>query len=367
MFRKLHSLVKNTHYAMYMGIVFPFILLTCFPAISQYEQTETLPKKEILVPKEELVIRAAIDIGSGATKLRIAEINLKTKKIEKILVNESFSVPYQEELSKSPDQMFTPQVMQAGLDSLKKSLQIAQKYHAEKTIAVATAAFRKAANSEQFIKTIYHETGIPVFIIDQELEGRLAYEAASEKATNPAQMIVWDIGGGSLQLTMKDANGQYQIYRGHDASVPFKNYILQNLQCRSIEVYRTPNPMTQGEIKAATSHAREVATKVDKIFMERIQQPATEVIGVGNVFAYGIPPLMHDQQSFSQKELASAIEHLAGKTDTDMGGGDFANVSVSNAILILGFMQQLNINHVTIVDINNADGALLYDTFWQQK
>ncbi|MBU3745551.1 MAG: hypothetical protein FGM61_13575 [Sediminibacterium sp.] len=55
---------------------------------------------------KDVVVRAAIDIGSGATKLKVAEIDLKNQKIKNILVNESFSVQYQDELEKSPDNNF---------------------------------------------------------------------------------------------------------------------------------------------------------------------------------------------------------------------------------------------------------------------
>ena len=119
----------------------------------------------------ETVIRAAIDIGSGATKLRVAEINLKTHKIDKILVNESFPVQYQEHLSKSSNNTFDDEVMKTGITAIEKSEQIAAKYHPQKVIAVATASFRKAANSQAFIDEIYKETGVHVYVIDQELEG----------------------------------------------------------------------------------------------------------------------------------------------------------------------------------------------------
>ena len=291
MFSQLGFFCKK--YMIFIGIFVPFLLIACIPS-SQERYSIQITR---VIPRD-LVVRAAIDIGSGATKLRVAEINLKTKKIERILVNESFTVPYQEELSKSPNHTFDAKVMQVGLNSLKQSLEIAKKYHAEKTIAVATAAFRKANNADEFIATIKQETGIPVYVIDQDLEGKLSYEAAAEQVDNPAEMIVWDIGGGSLQLTMKDANGNYQIYRGHEASVPFKNYIIQNIQKRSLEQYRTPNPMTKDEIQSSISHAREIASKVDQVFKDRIQDPNVRIIGVGNVFAYGIS--LTQQSAFIQ-------------------------------------------------------------------
>src|ERR1700722_2180174 len=64
-------------------------------------------------------IRAALDIGSGATKLRVAEVDLENNRIVKVLESKSFTTPYQEKLSKSSDGLFDEEVMKIGLNALK--------------------------------------------------------------------------------------------------------------------------------------------------------------------------------------------------------------------------------------------------------
>lgn len=312
----------------------------------------------------DTVVRAAIDIGSGATKLRVAEVNLKTQKIEKILVNETFEVPYQEELEKSPTQTFNEIVMQQGIDALKKSKAIANQHHAEKVIAVATAAFRKAKNVDYFIDRIQQETGVEVVVIDQELEGKLSFEAASAKVdVDPTDLIVWDIGGGSIQLTNVDKYGNYIIYRGLEASVPFKNYCISQIQLRNPEEVKTPNPMTREQMMCAEEHARDVAEEVDDYFRSKIRDPKTVVVGVGNIFAYRIYPVVGKQDTFSRDTLQDAVELMENQTDEHVGES-YANVAITNPILVLGFMNTLDIREMRILDINGADGALLYAPFW---
>ena len=328
-------------------------------------EKELPPAVVVQPPQPVKVIRAAIDIGSGATKLRVAEVNLKTHKIEKILINESFPVQYQEQLSKNANNSFDEQVMLVGLDAIKKSKQIAMENGAQKVIAVATASFRKAENSQAFIDKIYQETGVRVFVIDQELEGMLAFNAVlAQENYDPAHLIVWDIGGGSLQKTAKHPVEDYQIYRGETASIHFKNMIVNDIQLKNINVVTTPNPMTAEEIHKGVLKARELAQDVDQIFKDRILQPNAQIVGVGNIFAYGIYPIVGKKSPFTQQELYEATMNMAHKDDKQLGGGDYANVQLSNAILILGYMQALNIQKMDILDINNADGALLYADFW---
>ncbi len=313
----------------------------------------------------EEVVRAAIDIGSGATKLRVAEVNLRTHKIDRILINESFPVQYQEHLSKSPNNTFDDEVMQTGIDAIKKSEQIASQYHPQKIIAVATASFRKAANSQAFIDKIFKTTGVRVYVIDQELEGKLAFNAVlSQEEGDPSNLVVWDIGGGSLQLTALNQQGGYLIYRGDIASIQFKNMVIEDIQHKNSNQVSTPNPMTASEIQQGVVKAREIAQKVDQVFKERIRQPNAHLVGVGNIFAYGIYPKVDKKSPFSQQDLSQATFGLANKTDQQLGGGDYANVQLTNAILVLGYMQALNIPQMAVLDINNADGALIYPDFW---
>ncbi|MBN9377643.1 MAG: hypothetical protein BGO14_11140 [Chlamydiales bacterium 38-26] len=320
--------------------------------------------KESQNPSEK-VIRAAIDIGSGATKLRVAEVNLKTHKIERILVNESFTVQYQEQLAKSPNNTFDEEVMKTGIEAIRKSAEIAKNHQAQKVIAVATASFRKAANSLDLIDKIYTETGVRVYVIDQDLEGKLAFNAVlSQGNYNPKDLVVWDIGGGSLQLTSMDEQGGYKIYRGEIASIHFKNMMIQEIQKKSIHQVTTPNPIATHEIHKGIDKSKEIAENVDKIFKERMQKPNTQVVGVGNIFAYGIYPAVGKKSPFKQQELTQALFNMANKDDLQVGGGDYANVQVSNTILILGYMRALNLHQMDVLDVNNADGAMLYPEFW---
>lgn len=318
------------------------------------------------VKSEDIVVRAALDIGSGATKLKVAQVNLKTQKIVKVLVNESFPVQYQEELEKSTNNTFNEQVMNTGLDALKKSQEIAYKYGAQKVVAIATASFRKAANVQEFLDRIYSETGIQVYIIDQQLEGILGFEAtASQFNVRPEDLVVWDIGGGSFQFSTVDEDGEIIVHRGLDASIPFKNHIIKEIKLEDPNVVTTPNPLSRIELRDAEYHARQISKKVDEVFKSKIGNRNTKVVGIGNIFAYGIYPLIGKKSTFSQEDLFQKVQALDGKADRDLGDGAYVNVAVSNPILVLGFMQTLGIREMDIIDINNADGALLYPSFWE--
>jgi len=313
------------------------------------------------------VIRAALDIGSGATKLRVAEIDLNENKIVRTLVDEQRTVSYQHALSQSGEMRFDEKTMQKGIQSILELKKLAMENQAQKVIGIATAAFRKAVNGEEFIQRINEETGVPVTIVDQEMEGELGFLAV--EASIPVDentMVVWDIGGGSLQLTMLGPDKKMMIYRGHEASIPFRNYVIQNLQGRDIKDYATPNPMTLDEMDEAEKHARLLARNVDQLFKDRLVNPKTKVYGIGSIFSRGIEPLVI-KNPFTAKDLGDVTVGLVGMSDEDLGGGDFANVLVTNSLLVIGYMQELQIKEVQVVDVNIADGAFFFKPFWENE
>lgn len=332
-----------------------FALLMCIPLMG-------------FALEDNHVIRAALDIGSGATKLRVAEVDTESNKIVKVLLTENFAIGYQDAITNSPTKSFDETIMQEGLTALKKSKELAENLGAEKVIAVATASFRSAANSQEFIDRIFQETGIKVYIIDQELEGILNFEATSAQVTFPVEhLVVWDIGGGSYQFTTLNGNKDLIVYRGTDASVPFRNHVIKVVKLHDPSVINTPNPLTAAEIRRSTAQARKFAECVDREFYKKMAAPDTQVVGVGNIFFYGIYPLVGKKTPFNRWDLFYSIQELEGKHDHDVGGGPYANVNVTNPLLVLGFMQAIGIYEVHILDINNADGALVYPAFWEEE
>jgi exopolyphosphatase/guanosine-5'-triphosphate,3'-diphosphate pyrophosphatase len=74
--------------------------------------------------------------------------------------------------------------------------------------SVATEACRRAANGRHFVERVKHETGICLEVISPEEEARLAMLGCHrllEPGDGPA--LIFDIGGGSTELVLVDADG----------------------------------------------------------------------------------------------------------------------------------------------------------------
>lgn len=345
----------------FLLILIAIIVLAFLLPIPWYPLSNT--KQISLNPNEE--IRAALDIGSGATSIKVAKVNRENNKIIEKIFEKSIPVPYQKHLELSGNNTFDQPVIEQGIKAINELKKMAMDHQAQKVIGVATAAFRNATNAPQFVQEIQNQTGLTVHIINQDEEGILAFRGAlATTSLEPKKVIVWDIGGGSMQLTTLTETGSYLVDKGKTASIPFKNAVIQEIKHANLQEVHSPNPLSLDEMGAALKIARESATAVDPYIKMKISEPGITVLSVGSLFNYGIKPLGGNQHIVTAEKLQEAVIPLAGQTDEQLGHGHLSEVAVTNPLLVLGYMKELKIPQMEIISINNADGVLTYPVFW---
>jgi exopolyphosphatase/guanosine-5'-triphosphate,3'-diphosphate pyrophosphatase len=86
--------------------------------------------------------------------------------------------------------------------------------------AVATSAVRSAENRELLCHRLYHEAGIELDVIDGEEEARLVRKAVVSAfgSTVPPRCVL-DLGGGSLEVNLRDGSGAGTSWRGYSMPI----------------------------------------------------------------------------------------------------------------------------------------------------
>jgi exopolyphosphatase/guanosine-5'-triphosphate,3'-diphosphate pyrophosphatase len=145
---------------------------------------------------------AAIDIGSNAARLLIAEVThakdgkpqFNKLNLVRVPLRLGFDVFEKGEISKEKRGM----VMQ----TMKAYGHLINAYGVKNIIACATSAMRDAANSADLIRKIKLETGLDIEIISGDLEASIIYEnhIAENMDTDHSYLYI-DVGGGSTELT----------------------------------------------------------------------------------------------------------------------------------------------------------------------
>ncbi len=147
------------------------------------------------------MIRASIDIGSNSVLLLAAEVDEKSGRITRELLNESFITSLGKDLDVT--KVFHPDSMKATYEALNEYKKLLEKinFPVKNTVVTATEASRVATNSRDFYKKIKDELGFSIQIITSEAEAYYtALGVVSSFDKKRENIIVMDVGGASTEL-----------------------------------------------------------------------------------------------------------------------------------------------------------------------
>lgn len=310
-------------------------------------------------------IRVALDIGSGATKMVVAKVNNCLNKRGEILLEKNIPIPFKSNLDNSKDQSFDQNIQNFALEQIGKLKEEASSMAPKKFVAVATSSFRNAKNGEEFGKRIERVLGIRFHVIDQRTEAILGHLAVTQGREQQDQdILVWDIGGGSMQMTYLDKSQNYTIYEGKLASVSFKNMIITAIQGKDYTISSTPNPLGAIAAKKALNLAQYYAKTHIPLEVKEAAKRST-IVGIGSLHNYSIlKKIPNAKNSYQQSDLLKALSKKKDFNDTQLAG-DYAETDVSNLALVGGFMKELGIDKVEVQDVNMAHGILTFANYWE--
>ncbi len=317
-------------------------------------------------------LRAAFDIGSGTTKMKVYRYNSCAKNAAASL--EEIKGPncsgnrknsYGEDVEKLGK--IGEQTFHKGLAALRELKGMATKCGAREFSGVATSAFRRASNGPSVTARLGQTADIPVNIASREQEALLGFHGAALKLgtaqTNnhdENKICVWDIGGGSMQMTCSGKAQRHKMYLGNLASIPFKNAIIK-LQKRQGP---TPNPISESDYRRALEIAKLEAAKILSA-LGNIFQDST-VAGIGGVHYYAVSKAL-GKREYTADDLNSALSDRLNKTDRELGGDEYVTTAVSNLILVEGMMRGLNIHSVRALKVDLTEGLAADEDYWPPK
>ena len=144
---------------------------------------------------------AAIDIGSNAVRLLIADItqNDKTGFKKNTLVR----VP----LRLGDDAFLDQELSEKKIDDLVKTMvafrSLMDVYHVTEYLACATSAMREAKNGKQVIEKVKELANIDIEIIEGQREASIIYSNHVEENLDIKKSYLYiDVGGGSTELSV---------------------------------------------------------------------------------------------------------------------------------------------------------------------
>lgn len=340
-------------------------------------------------------LRAGLDVGSGTSKLTLSEVAVCEHDVRLLrVIDDQSSVALPLEAGKDASGNFTTATLDSASQTFRdlhdKAISLAQEkaplYKEIEFSAVGTQALRTAKNPEALIARA-KAAGIPLIAITQDQEGEFGYRGALTSATarvscGTPEIAVWDIGGGSMQVTSApSANAPVLIEKVGFGAEAFKTRLLQTLpKHRPMKSCPTQEPSPNPIGKKQIAQAIQLAEKMAKESLKRslANDAKTCWIGIGGVHSKAIEAQIrknfaqikscvcektdctHEEGRYTEKELFCLAQSFSDKNDCDDSlKGPYSSTAVSNLLMVLGFMKHLGADRVTTANVTMGQSLVL--------
>lgn len=362
--------------------IFTVLSMIFIPLLSEQPKNTTSIETghtEFFAAQPALIRRAAFDIGSLTTKMIVADVDTNAKTC-KVILKDVRRVGYKHNLERpDSDGTLTPDIIQQGIQALKELQAEAQALSTVPIhyVAVATAALRTALNSQAVVDTIKEQTHIPVLIINQDEEARLGFKGALQAVfSTHAQeeckhAVVWDAGGGSMQMTTLTKQADLFTYGNELGFIAFAQKIMQEIQHKTGS--HTPNPLSDQQALQAIELAVTLAQTLPLFLRTKAQESGTVVIGIGALYyaTHGQPTSQQSTPNvLSYQAIKQMLLEKLDKTDEQLASSTHKAipplVSATSLALILGFMKALKLDTLTTVEVNMTDALLIDPLYFKE-
>ena len=199
----------------------------------------------------KLIKYAAIDIGTNAVRLLIANVVENPHGKAKIKKNTLVRVP----IRLGEDVFDKGEISKEKIEKLVKTMKafklLMEVFEVADYLAVATSAMREARNAREVIRLIEKETGIHIEIIDGAREAEfIAYTDLEDLIDTNRHYLYVDVGGGSTEFSVFE-NGKKR------ASKSFKLGTVRSLK----------DKIPPGEWDRAKEWVQKHTRHLDKIYL----------------------------------------------------------------------------------------------------
>lgn len=318
---------------------------------------------------EDHELAAAMDIGSGSMKLVVAKCHKRTHAIKKILQSEFVEVLLAHDLKQSTDGCLSEAVLVQATAVLRHLLRICQRHNVPATNirAVATQVFRISKNGATFLAQVEADLGLRVNIVSQEDEARLGFFTGlalaplRDTTINLHNLVVWDSGGASFQLTCCPRPGPAIVsYNGPLGSSVVTAHLVERIQGRSFRETQSPNPCSREDLTRLRGFILETLTDPSEALISAVARTGGLVVGIGEALSiFNIAHLAVGSMEFTSEEVWSAVLRLVGHTDEQLSGFPQPTMVLPKLVLLYTVMVHVSARRVRYCESTGVCAGLL--------
>ena len=297
-----------------------------------------------------------IEIDINTVCFAIADVDQDSDKVHRYLDYGCMASGIDDDLATANDYRFS-QVLIRNIRDLLQKLRVRQEhFRATRVRAVARSSLQVVHNSDQLIQVIRRTTGIDIHLLSPEEEERMDFYSALGASRNCETPVVLDIGKVRYQLILADAKNGPLVHKGEFGSVGFMAYLKEVVQDKPATSFDTLLPISMREMNAGVDFARYLARRTPTAIRDALKKETVPITGIGAFF----------QKSFTPAHADGLLkrEWLRQYIYTQLGVSKGNDLSVANALLLLGFMDELDVEKLRVSEHNSTVGMLELSILW---
>lgn len=296
----------------------------------------------------------AIDIGSNSVRCLVADVapggNISP-------VERSLEITRLGE-GMGKKQTIAPEAAERTSAAVARYVELGRRARAESFLLFGTAILREADNAQSFIDEVRGKTGYEIRILSGEEEAELVYRGVTRSVSpTPSDALVIDIGGGSVEVITRSADGALAL-----KSIP--------IGCvRMTEWYLRADPPKADELASLREHvARMLVKEVPigaappaRIFGAggTITTAATLVLGLAHYDPAKIHGCMISLAQITGLTAKLSAMPLEARRKVPGLEKKRADIIVAGLVALRRIMEFYGLNKITVSDEGILHGAIL--------
>lgn len=298
---------------------------------------------------------ACIDIGTNSIRLLMADFDgLKFSGALKTLQMTRLGKGVNETKRLAQDRIDT------SVTVIGDYCEMASKNGAERIYLMATSAVRDSSNAHDLIDAVREKTGQTIEVISGDVEAKVGFMGVLLGSEKPNQTtLVIDIGGGSTELIIGDAEGILYAKSLNIGAV------------RMTGAYIHSDPVQPSETQAVVAF---VSEQIKMVIKDIKAFPIDAVIGIGGT-ATTYATMQHEVTAYSRdkvhrlkvsiNELIALNLRLELATVEERKGflgleEKRADIIYAGGLIMQVIMEALNIETFSVSDYDNLEGFIAY-------
>ena len=323
--------------------------------------------------------RRVLELGSGSIKCQVSEVDVEAQRISKRIATNNATVLFTRDLKIQEDNnqvaAFSSSVQREGMQAMQKMLAQTDVFQPDKTVAVATEAFRRAVNGQQYVSSLTAGFNVPVIIATAKQEAHFGFQtAAAVSGVKKTNLISWDCGAGSFQFSTLSCGSHTDSHGSGTVTA-----LARHLQERGLSPKQVVHAMLET--------LRHELAPIPATLQEVIQSQKITTVAIGSQHSmFNQQRILSGFDIFSQQDVESSLQESVSLDPRKLPGlelqrsrqyGDAddqderrcienATFMVPKLVLLLAVMRHAGMKHATFYKTNgNCEALLTQPWLWE--